>query len=84
MSRSSKSRWAKERAIIDRVQKSIQELKPQSVTSFRQIPLSPLTQEGLTSAGFSAPTDIQREALPIALRREDVLGTAKTGTYSHR
>ncbi|KAI6654536.1 hypothetical protein LOD99_932 [Oopsacas minuta] len=75
-----KSRWAKERAAIDKVQQSIQELKPQSITSFRQIPLSSLTQEGLTSSGFSAPTDIQRETLPIALRSGDILGTAKTGS----
>ena len=74
-----RARWAKELAAIEKVQRSIQELRPQSVTSFRHIPLSPFTQEGLASAGFTAPTDVQREALPIALKGEDVLGTAKTG-----
>ena len=74
-----KARWVKERATIDQVEKSLQELKPKSITSFHQIPLSSSTQKGLVSSGFTSPTDIQREAIPISLRRGDLLGTAKTG-----
>ena len=75
-----RTRWKKERAAIDKVQQSIRELRPHTVTAFRQMPLSPFTQEGLASAGFTAPTDVQRESLPLALKGGDILGTAKTGT----
>ncbi len=34
----------------------------------------------LASAGFEQPTDIQRELIPVALRGDDCLGQARTGT----
>jgi ATP-dependent RNA helicase DDX10/DBP4 len=35
---------------------------------------------GLTKAGFTNPTDIQREAIGVALKGHDILGAAMTGS----
>ncbi len=35
---------------------------------------------GLTKAGFTNPTDIQREAIAVALQGHDILGAAMTGS----
>jgi len=52
----------------------------QTDTEFRQLPLHPLLQQGVTAAGFTRCTLIQAAALPIALAGEDVAGQAQTGT----
>ncbi|MGH9375646.1 MAG: DEAD/DEAH box helicase [Terriglobia bacterium] len=48
--------------------------------NFSELPLSPYTQERITSARFSTPTPIQAAAIPNALEGKDVLATAQTGT----
>jgi len=35
---------------------------------------------GLAKADFSTPTDIQREAIAVALQGHDILGAAMTGS----
>ena len=35
---------------------------------------------GLNKAGFTTPTDIQREAIGVALQGHDILGAAMTGS----
>jgi ATP-dependent RNA helicase DeaD len=42
--------------------------------------LSPAALESVRRAGFEAPTDVQRELIPHALRGRDCLGQARTGT----
>ena len=39
-----------------------------------------VSTEGLSSAGYTSPTEIQKEGIVIALRGCDVLGAAKTGS----
>jgi ATP-dependent RNA helicase DeaD len=48
--------------------------------TFAQWPLKREILDALSGMGFAAPTDIQREAIPLALQGEDVVGQAKTGT----
>jgi ATP-dependent RNA helicase RhlE len=48
--------------------------------SFTELPLSPYTQERLSSLNFSIPTPVQAAAIPQALVGKDVLATAQTGT----
>src|SRR6202049_3155036 len=48
--------------------------------SFSELPLSPYTQERLSSLNFSIPTPVQGAAIPQALAGKDVLATAQTGT----
>ena len=48
--------------------------------NFSELPLSPYTQERLSTTRFSEPTPVQAAAIPPALEGKDVLATAQTGT----
>ncbi|MGI8724248.1 MAG: DEAD/DEAH box helicase [Methyloceanibacter sp.] len=48
--------------------------------TFSQLGLSPKVLTAVTSAGFTNPTPIQRQAIPPAVAGRDVLGIAQTGT----
>jgi ATP-dependent RNA helicase RhlE len=48
--------------------------------NFEQFPLDPRIAAGITHAGYTVPTPIQEQALPVALAGRDVLGLAQTGT----
>jgi len=50
------------------------------VNLFSGLPLTKQTANGLDKAHFKTLTDIQRKALPLALKGRDVLGAAKTGS----
>ncbi|MEA3413029.1 MAG: ATP-dependent RNA helicase RhlB [Pseudomonadota bacterium] len=47
---------------------------------FSEIELPPEVQKGLEDTGFEYCTSIQEEALPLALKGQDVAGQAQTGT----
>lgn len=42
--------------------------------------LSVTTLQGLSKLGFSKPTEIQKRAIPLALKGEDIMGKAATGS----
>ncbi|MCO5142286.1 MAG: DEAD/DEAH box helicase [Oligoflexia bacterium] len=48
--------------------------------SFLDFPLDAKIIENLNAMGFSGPTDIQKEVLPIALDKKDISGLSRTGT----
>ncbi len=48
--------------------------------SFADLGLEPKLLEAIAASGYETPTPIQIEAIPPALRGEDVLGIAQTGT----
>jgi ATP-dependent RNA helicase RhlE len=48
--------------------------------SFQSLNLSPEILKALTEEGYTDPTPIQSQAIPIALRGTDLLGCAQTGT----
>jgi ATP-dependent RNA helicase RhlE len=48
--------------------------------SFERIKLSKPIQRALTAEGYTAPTPIQKKAIPIVLDGKDLLGCAQTGT----
>lgn len=48
--------------------------------SFADLGLSPKLLEAIAAAGYTDPTPIQKEAIPPALKGQDVLGIAQTGT----
>ena len=58
----------------------LESLSSEDITRFDDLPLSGNTKIGLKKAGFLVPTEIQRSAIPLALRGLDVLGAAKTGS----
>ncbi|CAG0879202.1 unnamed protein product [Darwinula stevensoni] len=56
------------------------QIVPQDVKRFQDLPLCKKTQRGLWDAGYQFLTEIQRESIPLSLQGCDVLGAAKTGS----
>ena len=50
------------------------------MTSFSDLGLSPEVLKAVADSGYTTPTPIQAQAIPIALQGRDVLGIAQTGT----
>ncbi|MEM7191498.1 MAG: DEAD/DEAH box helicase [Pseudomonadota bacterium] len=48
--------------------------------NFDSLGFAPALNEALSRAGFSQPTPIQSQAIPLALEGHDILGLAQTGT----
>jgi len=48
--------------------------------TFKHLKLSPSILKALREENYKEPTSIQAKAIPFILNREDVLGTAQTGT----
>jgi replicative superfamily II helicase len=65
----------------EKLQEAVAQLDAtQKVVSFTDLPLSEPTKAGLKAGHFSALTDIQSRAIPLALKGSDILGAAKTGS----
>ena len=56
------------------------QLSSDSEQYFESLGLSEAVQQAVRDAGYSTPTPIQREAIPLVLRGRDVIGLAQTGT----
>jgi ATP-dependent RNA helicase RhlE len=48
--------------------------------NFEQFSFDPRIRAGIEAAGYTTPTPIQQQAIPIVLQGRDVLGIAQTGT----
>jgi ATP-dependent RNA helicase RhlE len=48
--------------------------------NFEQFSLDPRIGAGIKAAGYTTPTPIQQQAIPVVLEGRDVLGLAQTGT----
>ena len=48
--------------------------------TFEQFDLCPALQRGIADHGYTTPTPIQRDAIPLALAGRDLIGSAQTGT----
>ena len=78
--RKTEPKWKTELREIEAVRESYDTIDVEELAKFSDFPLSERTQDGLRGAGYAIPTDIQRAAIPLALRGRDVLGAAKTGS----
>ena len=47
---------------------------------FEQFSLDPRINAGIIGAGYTTPTPIQQQAIPVVLQKRDILGLAQTGT----
>lgn len=72
--------WRKIHDEIKNLTKRYDEIDPNSIETFEDLPLSQKTLDGLSNGGFTTPTDIQREAIGVALQGRDILGAAMTGS----
>ncbi|MBN1128375.1 MAG: DEAD/DEAH box helicase, partial [Chitinispirillaceae bacterium] len=48
--------------------------------SFLNVGLSDAVLKGVSTSGYSRPTEIQRKAIPLVLAGKDLIGCAPTGT----
>ena len=48
--------------------------------NFEQLPLDPRILAGVRTAGFTTTTPIQKQAIPLVLDGQDIIGVAQTGT----
>jgi ATP-dependent RNA helicase RhlE len=48
--------------------------------NFEQFSLDPRIDAGVKAAGYTTPTPIQHQAIPVVLEGRDILGLAQTGT----
>ncbi|XP_065834592.1 probable ATP-dependent RNA helicase DDX10 isoform X2 [Oscarella lobularis] len=62
------------------VSSQLETVNSAEIVKFSDIPLSKKSLDGLRESGYSEVTEIQREAIPLALQGRDVLGAAKTGS----
>lgn len=53
---------------------------PEIRTTFAELGLIPELLDAVRDAGYTTPTPIQNEAIPLALRGRDLIGLAQTGT----
>lgn len=60
--------------------KDWQDPKSANIKKFTDLPLCEGTASGLRASHFEVLTDVQRAAIPLALKGNDVLGAAKTGS----
>lgn len=59
----------------------LEDLSPPELPEWQKlVPLSFTVLNGLAQQGFTSPTDIQREVLPLAFKNEDIMGKAATGS----
>lgn len=79
-----KSKRKSEDEELETLKTRIQEFDPASdtklVSNFTDLPISEDTLRGIKEANFVTMTDIQKRTIPVALKGEDVMGTAKTGS----
>ncbi len=62
-------------------------MKPESTAnnfatapSFETLPFAPFLQETIRTVGYTTPTPIQADAIPLILEGRDLIGLAQTGT----
>jgi ATP-dependent RNA helicase RhlE len=48
--------------------------------TFKELNLIPTIQSAIDNEGYTSPTPIQKQAIPLALAGHDILGCAQTGT----
>lgn len=53
---------------------------PVSTRTFADFPLDPTLQKNIAIKGFTTPTPIQDQTIPVILSGRDLIGTANTGT----
>lgn len=84
-SSSGRSRRAPKKAFIHH-SKFVRPASPRELESFTPLhafsdfAIAPLIQQNLTNMGFSEPSPIQDQAIPLGLAGHDVVGIANTGT----
>lgn len=74
----------KEEEELAKLQERIDNYDPKTdeanISQFSDLPITENTLKGLKESTFVSLTDIQKKTIPIALKGEDLMGTARTGS----
>ncbi|KAK4155834.1 P-loop containing nucleoside triphosphate hydrolase protein [Chaetomidium leptoderma] len=67
---------------LSKLREAVDQLDPKSpdIKNFTDLPLCEATASGLRASHFEVLTDVQRAAIPLGLKGNDILGAAKTGS----
>ncbi|GAB0136421.1 ATP-dependent RNA helicase dbp4 [Epichloe bromicola] len=67
---------------LQKLDQAVTDLDPKSaeIKNFTHLPLSQPTTLGLKASHFQTLTEVQQQAIPLALKSNDILGAAKTGS----
>ncbi|KAK9441596.1 ATP-dependent RNA helicase DBP4 [Metarhizium brunneum] len=67
---------------LQKLERAVNDLdaKSEDVKTFSDLPLSQPTIGGIKASHFQTLTEVQQQAIPLALKDNDVLGAAKTGS----
>ncbi|KAG5999365.1 ATP-dependent RNA helicase dbp4 [Claviceps pusilla] len=67
---------------LQKLDQAVTDLDPKSADTkaFADLPLSQPTASGLKASHFQTLTEVQQQAIPLALKNNDILGAAKTGS----
>ena len=60
--------------------KSTAKKEPEKLAGFADLGLRPELLQAVLEAGYTSPTPIQQQAIPVALEGRDLIGLAQTGT----
>lgn len=79
-----KAKIQQEEEELLKLRKRIEDFDPaqdeKTISQFADLPITEATARGLKEANFVSMTDIQRKCIPLALKGEDIMGTARTGS----
>lgn len=78
-----KERRQKEEEELKLLKERIENYDPkvdEAMQQFSDLPITQNTLRGLKESAFISLTDIQKKAIPIALKGHDLMGTARTGS----
>ncbi|KAM7213003.1 P-loop containing nucleoside triphosphate hydrolase protein [Rhypophila decipiens] len=72
----------REQEDLSKLKEAIANLDPKDpkIANFTDLPLCQATASGLRASHFEVLTDVQRTAIPLAIKGNDILGAAKTGS----
>lgn len=67
-------------SLIERIDEYDPKVHESSLSQFTELPISKETLEGLQESSFVSLTEIQKKSIPMALKGDDIMATAKTGS----
>lgn len=67
-------------SLIERINEYDPKVHEKSLSQFTELPISKETLQGLQESSFVSLTEIQKKSIPMALKGEDIMATAKTGS----
>ncbi len=80
LSRNTAQRYCAETKIERYMTQEPTATKVASTPSFDTLPFAPFLQETIRTVGYTTPTPIQADAIPVILEGRDLIGLAQTGT----